>query len=184
MNFELKKPIIYVVYGKARSGKNTVSKIIREYYENNNFKTLNIGYSDKLKKYIMNITAWDGNETTKPRTMLQNIGTDLIRNKIDKMFFVNNLMDDIKVYSYFFDVLTISDARFINEIETPKKIFDNVIIIKVVNPRDNEELTIKEKQHISEIELDSYSDYDYEIINDSDIDKLKEKIIKIVREVD
>ncbi|MDD3453530.1 MAG: hypothetical protein PHN42_04615 [Bacilli bacterium] len=176
----LRNPKIFVIYGKARSGKNTVSDIIREFYNQKNLKTLNISYSEAVKNYAMKLTSWDGNEKTKPRSLLQMLGTDIVRNKIDEMFFVNRLMNDIKFYSYFYDVLTISDARFINEIETPKKLFKDVVIIKVINPNSNSDLTLSEKQHISETELDDFKNYDYEIINNSDIKQLKEKIIKIL----
>ena len=54
MNFIKKEPKIYIVFGKARSGKSIDNKLIREHYNSIGLKTLNLGYSDKLKNYIKN----------------------------------------------------------------------------------------------------------------------------------
>ena len=44
-----------------------------------------------------------------PRTAImefaQELGTDVIRKYIDEDFFINRIIDDIKVYSYYFDAL-------------------------------------------------------------------------------
>ena len=35
-------------------------------------------------------------EETKPRTLLQQLGTDIIRNNIDNYFFIKRIIEDIK----------------------------------------------------------------------------------------
>lgn len=52
-----------------------------------------------IKEYAKRISDWDGNDETKPRTLLQVLGTDIIRNTIDDKFFINRTIEDIKVYS-------------------------------------------------------------------------------------
>ena len=43
---------------------------------------------------------WDGSEETKPRELLQKLGTDVIRNKLDKAeMFIKRQVDDIEIYS-------------------------------------------------------------------------------------
>ena len=121
--------VIYVICGKARHGKDTTALAIKEAYKDK--KVINLSYGSYIKEYAKKISDWDGNDETKPRELLQHLGTEVIRNQIDKEFFVKRLCDDIRVYSYYFDVITISDARFPNEIITPKKLFDNVVTIKV-----------------------------------------------------
>ena len=180
---EMKDTKILILCGKARSGKDTSASYIKEYCEKKNLKILNLQYSSYIKEYAKKISDWDGSEETKPRELLQTLGTDIIRNKIDENFFVNKLIDDIKVYSFFFDVITISDARFKIEVDTPKDNFKDVFAIQVVRPNFDNGLTEKEKQHRTEIDLDDYDKYDYQIINDGSIEELEEKIKNILEEV-
>ena len=143
-----------------------------------------MSYGSYIKNYAMNISDWDGNEDTKPRDLLQNLGTEVIRNKIDKDFFIKRICDDIRVYSYYFDVIIISDARFPDEVLTPKKLFDNVVTVKVIRPNFETSLTSKEKAHSTETALDEFDDYDFKIVNDSTIDELNGKVFDMVKKVE
>ena len=173
---------IYVISGKARHGKDTTAIAIKKAYKNK--KVINLAYGSYIKEYAKNISNWDGSEETKPRELLQNLGTDVIRDKIDKDFFVKRLCDDIRVYSFYFDVITISDARFPNEIEFPKKIFKDVISIKVERPNFESNLTDKQLKHPSEVSLDNFDGYDFILINDGTISDLDKKVLKIVEKVE
>lgn len=173
---------LYIIAGKARHGKDTVALAIRKAYEGK--KIINLGYSSYIKNYAMNISDWDGSEDTKPRDLLQNLGTEIIRKQIDEDFFVKRICDDIKVYSYYFDVIIISDARFPNEILTPKKLFDNVVTVKVIRPDFDTNLTSKEQVHLTETALDEFNDYDFEIVNDGTIDELDSKVFDMVKKVE
>lgn len=180
----IKKQIkIFIICGKARSGKSTVAGIIRNSYEKKNLKVLNLMYSEYLKNYAKKITGWDGNERTKPRTFLQELGTDYIRKNIDENFFVKRLVEDLEIYSNFFDIITISDARFLNEIEVPKNYY-KCFTIKVETDKISEELTEIEKRHISENYIDLITNYDFVIKNNGTILDLKNNVLKIVEEVE
>ncbi len=174
--------IIYVISGKARHGKDTTALYIKKAYKNK--KVINLSYGSYIKMYARNISNWNGCEETKPRELLQKLGTDIIRKNIDDNFFIKRICDDIKVYSYFYDVITISDARFINEIETIKKSFQNVISINVI--RDNYLTNLKENEqkHLTETALDGYNNYDYVIHNDKDLKSLEKKVLDIVKKVE
>ena len=115
---------------------------------------------------------------------MQHLGTEVIRNNIDKDFFIKRLCNDIRVYSYYFDVITISDARFPDEILTPKKLFDDVITIKVFRSNFETNLSESEQKHSTETALDDFSDYDYVIENNGSIDDLDKKVLEIVKEVE
>lgn len=173
---------IYIIAGKARHGKDTTALAIKKAYKDK--KLINLSYGSYIKMYAQNISDWDGKEETKPRELLQQLGTEIIRNTIDKNFFINRICEDIKVYSHFFDVITISDARFPDEIEIPKKTFKDVITIKVI--RNNFETTLNEKEtkHATETALDEFNDYDYIIENDGTIEELEEKVEKLVKKVE
>ena len=173
---------IYVICGKARHGKDTTALAIKKAYKDK--KVINLSYGSYIKEFAKNISDWDGSEETKPRELLQHLGTEVIRNNIDKDFFIKRLCNDIRVYSYYFDVITISDARFPDEIITPKKLFDNVSTLKVVRSNFDTNLTLEEQKHSTETALDEFDDYDYVIENNGTIDELDKKVLKIVKEVE
>lgn len=176
MEFKNKNPKIYILTGKAQSGKNEVSKIIKNYFENE--KTIELAYASYLKEYIKNITDWDGSEDTKPRELLQQLGIELIKNKIKDNLLIERITDDIKVYSYFFDIIIISDARFKEEIEEIKKISNNVTVINIKGKLNK--LTQNQQNHITETALDNYNNYDYVIENKTTKEELKSKIKEIL----
>lgn len=181
MNIKEKQPKIYIICGKARHGKDTIAEIIQKYYKEKQYDILNLQYGMYIKEYAKKISNWDGSEETKPRELLQQLGTNIIREKIDDMFFVKKLVDDIKVYSYFFDVLTISDARFKVEVDIPRENFQDVVVIHVVRPNFDNGLTEEQKRHRTEIDLDDYENYDYTIMNDGSLEELEEKVKEILK---
>ncbi len=182
MNIRNDEAKVYIFAGVARSGKDTSADYMKELLEKEGRKVIKLQFSSYIKMYAKEITSWDGSEETKPRELLQTIGTDIIRNKIDYYFFIKRIIDDIKVYSYFFDTILISDARLKEEITTIKENFKYVKSIFVDRPSFDNNLTDEEKEHITETGLEGYNDYDYTLINDSTIDALKEKVNKIVKE--
>lgn len=180
MEINKKEPIIFIISGKAESGKDLVAGIIKEYYINKKCKKL--AYSYYLKQYVKKLTGWDGSAETKPRDFLQEFGVDLLAGKINKNFLINRLCEDIEVYSYFYDVLIITDARLIPEIEIPKSKFKNVITIRINRLIENK-LTSKQKNHITETALDDYNKFDYLLENNENYDKLVNDVRKILLEV-
>ena len=170
MQYINKNPKIFILSGKAKSGKNYVADVISDYYKN----SIQISYAYYLKQYVKKISNWDGSEETKPRDLLQSLGIDLIK-KIDKELLIRRVMEDIKVYSYFFDVIVVTDARLKEEVDIPKKLF-NCITFRI-NGSDNN-LTLEQKNHITETNLDDYK-FDY-IINNIDINETKEEVLKIL----
>ncbi len=179
MEFIKRNPKIFILSGQARSGKNTIAKIIQEYYKDKNSITISFGYY--IKDYVKRISDWDGNENTKPRELLQQLGIELIKNKINDKLFINRIIDDIEVFSYFYDIIIISDVRLKDEIETLKNKYKNSISIRVIRECDNG-LTDKEKHHLTEIDLNEYNDFDYKI-NNKNYDELKKNIEQILNEV-
>lgn len=171
---------IFVIAGKARQGKDTVAGYMKKYYEEKGLSVIVIAYGEYIKNYARKISNWDGSEETKPRTLLQVLGTDIIRNRIDKDLFVRRMIEDIKVYRCFFDVIVISDARLIEEIEEIKNNFNDVLSLNVIRPNYISELNSKEVKHITETHLDSYDKFDIKIINDGTLDELEEKVRKVL----
>ena len=173
---ENKNPKIIILSGKARAGKDTTMNFLNEIYNN----IIQLQYGSYIKEYAKKISNWDGIEETKPRELLQQLGTSIIRENIDNKFFVKKMIDDIKVYSYFFDTIVISDARFKIEIDDIKNTFNNVIAVRIERPNFDNGLTLEQKKHPSEIDLDDYNKFDYKLINDGTLEDLKKKVEKLV----
>ena len=166
---------VIILSGKAQSGKNMSANIMKNNIEK---KAIIISYASYLKEYAKNIINWDLNEETKPRSFLQEIG-DLVK-KIDSKFLINRIIEDIEVYKNYFDVIIISDARFVDEIELIKEKYDSIVIR--INGKENN-LSEKEKNHNTEISLDNYHNYDYVIDNMGTKEELVMKIKKVLEEI-
>ena len=178
MEFTKRNPKIFILSGKARSGKTETAKIIENYYKEK--KCITISFAYYLKDYIKRITGWDGNENTKPRELLQHIGIELIKNNIDDKLLINRVLQDIEVFSYFYDIIIISDARLVDEIEYLKNKYPDSISIRISNS-DNNNLTEVQKNHITETGLDDYNNFDYFVNNYYDV--LKKEVENILRSV-
>lgn len=178
-----KNPKIIILAGKARAGKDTFASFVKDYATNNNLKCANLQFSYYIKMYAKLLSNWDGNDETKPRTLLQQLGTEVIRYQIDNEFFIKRIIDDIKVLSYFCDVITISDARLPEELDLVTKAYNNSIKVKIERPTLESELSAKEQQHATEIGLNNYTNYDYTIINDGSLDDFRDKTYNLVKNI-
>lgn len=180
MEYRKRNPIIFIISGKAKSGKDMCASLLEEVYKKQ--KVIKLSYAYYLKEYVKKIGFWDGKEETKPRKILQEFGISFLKKKINKHFLVNRVLEDIKVYSYFYDVIIITDARMKEEIKKPKQLFSNVITIRMKRGKENH-LEEIEKNHITETALDAYTDFDYTFV-DIEKEKLKEEIEKIKERLD
>lgn len=171
---------IYVLGGKAGSGKSTLGKLIKEELALLGKKPCIMQLTAPLYNYARTYFNWDGNMNNKPRELLQTLGIDIIKNKLHKPnFLLNRLYEDIEILSNNFNVFIITDARLINEFCDIRKKYKNVITIKVIRDYFDNCLSENEKEHITEIELDSYNDFDY-IIKNTGIESLKNSTKEIV----
>jgi len=168
---------IFLVAGKAQSGKDFVGKKIQNYYDQFDQKSVITRFSKYVKLYAKEMTDWNGLEEEKPRKFLQQMGT-FIREKMDNpYFFIKRMIEDIEIYSNFFDNVIITDVRLPDEIEQIKKLYKDAVVIYVKNEKENN-LKPKEKEHFTEIALDDYEDFDYIIYNNGqDLDEKIENIL-------
>lgn len=175
---------VYLISGPARNGKDTIGDFLEEEYKKKGLKVCRSQISKYLKCYVKDYFGWDGREETKPRELLQQLGTDVIREKLKKdRFFVDRTIEDIDILSHFFDVMIISDIRFPIEITAIKEAFDDVVSINVKRINFETELTSKEQTHKTETALNDFDGYDYKIINNT-LDRLKDDVISIVLKED
>ena len=107
-----------------------------------------------------------------------------IRENMDMpLIFVNRMIEDIKVYNLYYDVVIISDVRLPIEIDELKKTFNNVYSIYVVNQFEPSKLTLDEQMHVTETALENYSNFDITIVNDN-IEKLDDRVIDFIEGVE
>lgn len=170
---------IFLIAGKAESGKAEVAKMIKEYYIYQRKDAVITEYSKYLKEYAKEMTDWDGLKVNKPRKFLQDLGY-YIRNDLNMPnFFTERMLEDIKVYERDFEVAVICDVRYPNEIKDIKNTYDDVISILVVNQFGQSSLSIEEQTHESELALENYEGFDYTIIN-RDLKEVKEGLFNFL----
>jgi len=179
MKCENRNPVIYLISGYSRHGKSTIGDIITNLATLENKDVIISQYGKYIKNYAKEMTDWDGSEETKPRTFLQKLGTDIIRNKLNKSeMFIQRQLDDIEIYSYFYDIVLVTDIRLPREIEAIKEKFDNVVVIRVNRINFDDGLTEEQRNHPIERAMDEYTEYDYIIENDT-LEQLEEDVKQI-----
>lgn len=175
--------VVFLICGKARSGKNTFAKYLETYLNMEGAKVCRIEIMRTLKGYIKDYFGWSGNDEDKPRELLQKFGTEIIREKMNMpMFHLDRLTEDIKILSNYFNTFIVDDVRFPLEIEEIRKRFENVIAINIVRDNYDNQMTEEQAKHITEIALDNYDNYD-RIIENTTLEELEENAKLIVREV-
>lgn len=174
---------IILLGGKANSGKDSTAEYIDEYYRSRGLDVVNIQIAYYMKMYAKQIAHWDGDNETKPRQLLQDLGTELIRKQIDQYFFIKRIFQDIDIYSRYFDVITISDGRLPEEFASIKVAYPETVTVHVTRPNYNSHLTKKQKEHVTESLVDDI-EYDYDIVNDGTLDDLQKKAIELVQTIE
>ena len=174
---------IIFIGGKANSGKDTAAEYIDEYYRSRGLDVVNIQISYYMKMYAKEIAKWDGDNETKPRQLLQDLGTELIRKQIDEYFFIKRIIQDIDVYSRYFDIITISDGRLPEEFAAVKLAYPETVTVHVTRPGYSSKLSKDQKAHVTESLVDEI-EYDLDLVNDGTLDEFQNKCIELVREIE
>lgn len=174
---------IILIGGKANSGKDTSAEMIDKYYRSRGLDVVNIQIAYYIKMYAKNIAKWDGDNETKPRQLLQDLGTELIRKQIDEYFFIKRIIQDIDIYSRYFDIITISDGRLPEEFASIKLAYPETVTVHVTRPGYESKLSKKQKAHLTEALVDEI-EYDYDVVNDGTIDDLEKKVIELVQRIE
>jgi len=177
MEKQLKR--IFVLAGRARQGKDTICEFIKDYYKN--YKCLYLPNNYYMRDYAKRITGWSGSDADKPRDLLIELA-DLGRSK-DEHFYINRTIEDIEIFSYYFDIIIISDARFPYEISMLEEKYDNVTSIMVKRPNYDSSLSEEQKNHKIETSLNDFDGCDFELINDGTLEDLKDKTYRLLNEV-
>ena len=72
---------VITISAKAKSGKDFCANLIKQKLETRGNKVLITHYADLLKYICKTFFNWDGKKNMEGRTLLQYVGTDVIRQK-------------------------------------------------------------------------------------------------------
>ena len=169
---------VICISAKAQHGKDTTATILKCELEEQGNRVLIIHYADLLKYLCREYFNWDGAKDEVGRTLLQKVGTDIVRSK-NPDYWVDFVIGFLKLFEAEWDYVLIPDCRFPNEVERMKSAFD-AIHLRVVRSNFVSPLSIEQQNHPSEIALDNYP-VDILIDNDTDVTHLGNKIIEIVK---
>ena len=179
MELRNKEAKVYLISGKARHGKDTFSGFLSDVYKENGKKVIVTQLSKYIKYYAREMTGWNLTEEDKPRELLQNLGTGIIREKLGKEdLFIKRMIDDIEIFSCFYDAVIISDVRLKKEIDDLRVAYPKLISINIFRPNFDNGLTEEQKKHKTEIDLDDYDKFNEQVINTT-LEELKETAEKI-----
>lgn len=174
--------MIYLIAGKIKVGKDTVGNMIKDEYAKLGKTSVIVPISGPLRDYAIKYFGWDGREESKPRELLQTLGTEVIREKLGKDdFLINRVADDIDILSLYFDNIIITGIRRKEEILKLKDKYSNSISILVKRNVDYSNLNNNEKNHYTEIDLDNFNDVDY-VFNNLSLEDTNKKVKEIIKE--
>ena len=72
---------VICISGKAQHGKDTTAGYLKELLEARGNKVLVTQYGDLVKYICATFFAWDGQKDENGRTLLQYVGTNIVREK-------------------------------------------------------------------------------------------------------
>jgi hypothetical protein len=186
--------VLIGIIGKMGAGKDYIASnyIIPFIEESLDRKVMSFCFADQLKVNVMtkhNIEYKDVyvEKTSATRRLLQIEGTERGRNVFGQDHWVHYFSNWVDVFSHKgYQDIVVTDVRFKNEAEFIQN--RNGILIKIVAPTRNStrlhneskgdpQVYEKLKGHVSECDLDDYSDQNFDAIVCNDIHDFNEKEI-------
>lgn len=158
---------IYMLHAAAQSGKNTVADIMKEQYESLGKRVIIIAEADYVKYVMEKYYGVTEFKTTEGRTRIQQFATDQCR-RIDQNIWSDVVTNLLNVVKDDFDVVIVPDWRFINEYQNMSFRYPKIVRAVLISRPDVESIdnmTEAQRNHQSEVELDNYENFDYNIIN-------------------
>lgn len=171
---------IICISGKAQHGKDTTAAMMKRLLEEQGYKVLVAHYGDLVKYICKTFFDWNGEKDVAGRTLLQYVGTDMVREKYPN-YWVDFLANLFEVFESWWDYVLIPDTRFPNEVSVMKERFDTTHV-RVERRGFSSGLTSAQLEHPSEVALDDYTPDCY-IMNCGDLDFLWESVNTYIKEI-
>jgi|ERR1044071_3931895 hypothetical protein len=184
--------ILIGLVGKKRAGKDTACEFMSTLLHPK--ITRRVGFADELKKEICvainGVNSLYGTPMKQPMTpnfidcnkdnfrlILQGWGTDFRRNMCNDNYWIDKTLKTLVDMKATVDCAIIPDVRFRNEAKMIKTVGGH--LIRIFRPNMSSKII---DSHASETELDSI-DTDWIVNNDSSFEVLREKLLKILKEI-
>jgi hypothetical protein len=146
---------ILCLSGKAESGKSTAAEFIKCELAKQEYIAIVMSFANKVKYYAEKYFGWNGIKDECGRKLLQDIG--MIARKVNPNFWVEEILDFLRVFGSNFDYIIIDDCRFENEINIFKDEGYDVTAVRIERPGHENKLTEEQRKHISENALNDYN---------------------------
>lgn len=169
---------IICIGGKAQHGKDTSAKMFFEELSKDN-RVLIVHYADLLKFICKTYFGWDGNKDEQGRTLLQHVGTEVVREQIPD-YWVDFVIKLVNLFPNEWDYIIIPDTRFPNELHKWNEAGYESTYVKVIRENFITPLTSEQQKHRSEIALDNETP-DYILYNTSTVEDLKIQVQEICK---
>lgn len=169
------------ISGKAQNGKDTTAEILKWELTAAGKKVLVVHYADLLKYICRTWFGWNGEKDCAGRTLLQYVGTDIVRNKRPD-FWVDFVLDMVKLFSDEWDYIIIPDTRFPNELYKIKDSGYPMTHIRVVRKDFESPLSVEQQMHISEVALDTETP-DILLINEGTLGQLTQAVRNLIKQL-
>lgn len=160
----MEKKTIILINGKARSGKDTLAKMLYKGIQPHTDKNILITHNAQaVKKIAREFFTWDEIKDNKGRQLLIDITNSAYN--YDPYFWEKKTINYINTCNS--DVAIIPDWRYMSTYEFFKEQGYNVITLHMERVKLNNGLSDTLKNDISEQGFNNFS-YDYKIINNND----------------
>lgn len=169
---------IVLISGKAGAGKDTAAGFINDYMYLSKKPTLIIHYADLLKFVCQKYLGWNGKKDEAGRTLLQHIGTDVVRAK-NPNYWADWVIEFLDMFGKdVWEYVLIPDVRFPNEVTRVMSHFgnENVIHVDITRPGNNRGLTEEQLNHSSENAMVDMSP-DYTIVNSGTMEEFERTVL-------
>lgn len=171
---------VILISGHAQNGKDTCATILKDRLVHEGHRVLVCHYGDLVKYICTAFFHWNGLKDHHGRSLLQHIGTDVIREQRPD-YWVDFIVDMLTFFEDEWEYVIVSDTRFPNEVEKIAEKFDTVHL-RVERKNFKSPLSTEQQKHPSETALDDCVP-DVLIDNDGNLNDLRKKIDKTVLEV-
>lgn len=172
---------VICISGKARHGKDTLAGVLKKHLEDHGNRVLVTHFGDLVKYICEKFFDWDEQKDEKGRTLLQYVGTDVVRTQ-EPNFWTDFIKKVLTLFPDEWDYVLIPDCRFPNEIECFKDGNFDAHLVRITRPNCDSGLTEQQLNHPSETAMDNYH-ADCYIINDSTLDNLEAQIPEILKAI-
>lgn len=169
---------VICISGKARHGKDTLAGMLNEQLTAKGYRVLTTHFGDLVKYICEKFFNWDGTKDEKGRTLLQYVGTDVVR-KQRPSYWTDFVVSVLELFPNEWDYVLIPDCRFPNEVECFIEHGMDTTLIRINRPNFVSNLTPEQLKHPSETAMDDYSPNLY-VINDGTLKDLSNSIKDIL----